>query len=238
MNNNFKGKKVIVTGGTRGIGRAVSCYFEKFGAEVIVTGTKNNKTFDKNRFYSVDFANDNEVYDFSRVISKLDPDILVNNAGINIIEFFREISLDNYNKVHKVNVAAPFQFCQAAIDGMKSRGWGRIVNISSIWGLISKAGRASYSMSKFALDGMTAALAAEVASEGILVNCVSPGFVETEMTRNNLSENEIQDLCKQIPIRRLAKPEEIAKFIIWLASSENTYISGQNLVIDGGFTRV
>jgi 3-oxoacyl-[acyl-carrier protein] reductase len=121
---------------------------------------------------------------------------------------------------------------------MRQQRWGRIVNIGSIFGVVSKEFRAPYSASKFALDGMTAALAAEVASEGILANCVSPGVIDTELTRQVLSEAGIAELVTRIPIRRLGKPEEVAALVAWLVGPENTYISGQNIVIDGGFTRV
>jgi 3-oxoacyl-[acyl-carrier protein] reductase len=121
---------------------------------------------------------------------------------------------------------------------MKRKKWGRIVNISSVLGKISKEYRGSYSTSKFALDGMTSALAAEVARYGILANCVAPGFIDTQLTRTVLGEKGMAEMTSKIPIGRLGKPEEIAAFIVWLASPDNTYISGQNIAIDGGFTRV
>jgi 3-oxoacyl-[acyl-carrier protein] reductase len=124
------------------------------------------------------------------------------------------------------------------IPGMRARGWGRIVNISSIFGKVSREFRAVYSTSKFGLDGMTAALAAEVAADGILANCVAPGFIDTDLTRRILGEKGIAELVDRIPIKRLGTPEEIAALVVWLAGPENTYLSGQNIAIDGGFTRV
>jgi 3-oxoacyl-[acyl-carrier protein] reductase len=121
---------------------------------------------------------------------------------------------------------------------MRKNQWGRIINISSIFGVVSKEFRAPYSMSKFGLDGMTAALAAEVAADGILANCVAPGFIDTELTRSVLGESGIAAITAGIPIGRLGQPEEIAALVAWLVSPENTYISGQNIVIDGGFSRV
>jgi NAD(P)-dependent dehydrogenase (short-subunit alcohol dehydrogenase family) len=112
------------------------------------------------------------------------------------------------------------------------------VNISSIFGVISKEFRAPYSASKFALDGMTAALAVEVAADGILANCVAPGFVATDLTREVLGDAGMRDVAASVPIRRLAEPAEIASLVAWLVGPENTYLTGQNLVIDGGFTRV
>ena len=137
-----------------------------------------------------------------------------------------------------MNLFAPFRLSQAAIPSMLDQNWGRIINISSIWGKISKEYRASYSASKFALDGVTLALAAEYSKNGILVNSVAPGFTDTELTRNVLGDNGIKKLAAGIPIGRIAKPEEIANLVVWLCSEENSYISGQNIIIDGGFTGV
>ena len=124
------------------------------------------------------------------------------------------------------------------MKGMEITGWGRIVNISSIWGKISKTGRAAYSASKFALDGLTVGLAAEYSSRGIMANCVAPGFIDTSLTRQTLERDEIDDLVSRVPIARLGDAGEIAKLVLWLSSPENTFTTGQNIAIDGGFTRV
>jgi len=121
---------------------------------------------------------------------------------------------------------------------MKYNNWGRIINIASIWGCLGKRGRAAYSASKFGIDGMTASLAAEVAKYGILVNSVSPGFIYTDLTREILGEHGMKEVTEQIPMGRLGQPHEIAELVSWLVSMENSYISGQNIIIDGGFTRV
>jgi NAD(P)-dependent dehydrogenase (short-subunit alcohol dehydrogenase family) len=168
-------------------------------------------------------------------------DILVNCAGINkISEFgpFEDTKAGDFDLIQRVNVSAPFRLMQAVLPGMKARHWGRIVNITSIFGVISKAQRAAYSTSKFALDGLTTSLAAEVAGFGVLANCVAPGFVETDMTRQALGEAGMREMAAQVPIGRLAQPEEIARLVAWLASEDNTYVSGQTYIIDGGFTRV
>ena len=128
--------------------------------------------------------------------------------------------------------------CRALVPTMRERKWGRIVTLSSIWGKIGREHRGAYAATKFGLDGMTAALAAEVAADGILANCVAPGFIDTELTRRVLGEDGIHDLVAKVPLGRLGKPEEIAAFVVWLAGPENTYISGQNISIDGGFSRV
>ena len=133
---------------------------------------------------------------------------------------------------------APFLLCQAAVPAMKLKRWGRIVNISSIWGKISKEHRASYSASKFAIDGMTLALAAEHSVDGIIANSIAPGFIDTELTRRILSETDIKSLVSSVPIGRLGQINEIASLVLWLTSEENTYLTGQNISIDGGFSRV
>ena len=120
---------------------------------------------------------------------------------------------------------------------MKERKWGRIINITSIWSQKSKEHRASYSASKFGLDGITAALSAELSEYGILSNSVSPGFIDTDMTRKILGESGMKDIEKQIPIKRLGNTREIAELVYWLTSESNSYISGQNVFIDGGFIR-
>ena len=121
---------------------------------------------------------------------------------------------------------------------MKKKRWGRIINVSSIWGKIGKEYRASYMASKFALDGMTLAISSEHAKDGILANCISPGFTNTELTQKNLGTKGIKKMISKVPIGRIAKPSEIAEIIFWLASKNNSYVTGQNIAIDGGFTRV
>ncbi|HIF36240.1 MAG TPA: SDR family oxidoreductase, partial [Candidatus Thioglobus sp.] len=133
---------------------------------------------------------------------------------------------------------APLVLSQVVLPNMRKKKWGRIVNISSIWGKISKAYRAPYSASKFAIDGLTVAISAEVASDNVLVNSVAPGFIDTELTRGILGIDGMKKLANQVPIQRVGTTEEVAKFVAWLAGPDNTYISGQNIAIDGGFTRV
>lgn len=232
-------KRVVVTGGTRGIGLEIAKKLQLKNHEVLITGTQNgNPAHPDFLYHKADFTSLSELAEFSDFLRSYSPDILVNNAGINIINAFEEISLESFLKIQQVNVAAPFLFCQAVLPHMKKNQWGRIINIASIWSKISKIGRASYSTSKFGLDGLTTALAAEVAEYGVLVNCVSPGFIDTDLTRQTLGEKGIRKIVQDIPIKRLGTSEEIASYIVWLASEENTYISGQNCVIDGGFTRV
>lgn len=204
-----------------------------------MTGTKPDGAGPEASIYHpVDFADTNALAAFAEFTRRQDFDILVNNAGINAIGAFHLIDPAEFDRIQSVNVRAPFLLCRAVLPSMKTRKWGRIVNVSSIFGVISKEFRASYSASKFALDGMTTALAVEVAADGVLANCVSPGFVGTDLTRSILGQPGIDAMVERIPIRRLAMPEEIAALVAWLVSRENTYVTGQNVVIDGGFTRV
>lgn len=236
---NLEGKTAFVTGTTRGIGFAIAKTLRESGAYVFGTGTGDTSTSQNpcHDYTQADFTELQNILACSRKVRQVEPDILVNNAGANRIGPFAEILLEDFLRIQQINVTAPFALCQAALPGMKRKGWGRIVNISSIWGKISKEYRASYSASKFALDGMTLALAIEHASNGILANCVAPGFADTELTRTVLTGSQIDQIIATVPIRRLASVDEIARFVVWLASPENTYLTGQNIAIDGGFTR-
>ena len=229
----------VVTGGTRGIGYAIAERLLQDDLEVVVTGTTDVAVFPEGvKYYKVDFLNDSEVLSFIKYLKDRQVDILVNNAGINKIGEFTTIDIDDFDRILKVNLRTPFQLCQAVIPYMTKKGWGRIVNMTSIFGNITKEYRAPYSTSKFGLDGMTAALAAEVAEMGILANSIGPGFIDTELTRNVLGKKGIEELRDRIPIKRLGQANEIASLVSWLVSDENTYMSGQNLMIDGGFSRV
>ena len=236
----FLNKRVFVSGASRGIGAAIARAYRDEGAFVVGTQTQlnDNRNDVCNEWYITDFTDEDQILRCADYLKSRDIDILVNNAGFNANENFSSIDLEVFKKIQQVNLLAPFLLCQAAVEGMEIKGWGRIVNISSIWGKISKTGRAAYSASKFALDGLTVGLAAEYSSRGIMANCVAPGFIDTSLTRQTLEPDEINDLVSRVPIARLGDAGEIAKLVLWLSSPENTFTTGQNIAMDGGFTRV
>jgi len=249
MNNciDLNGKTALITGATKGIGKAVASDFIEAGANVLLTGTnKDNidQLNDENENLKVKWL----VADFStlkgielfiyQLVKTNNIDICVNNAGINIIKPFEEYSDNDYQRLLSINLTAPFYIVKQLLPNMKKNGKGKIVNIASIWSQISKSGRALYSTSKTGLAGFTRSIAVEYASSNILVNSVSPGFTLTELTKNSLSKEEIIELSNQIPLKRFANPEEISKTVLFLCSNMNTYITGQNIVVDGGFTLV
>ncbi len=239
ISRSLAGRRAVVTGGTRGIGAAVAGQLADAGADVLAIGVSETATAPEGvKLELVDLSEPGSLSELAKRLEREPVDILVNNAGINVVSDFVDIRPDDFDAIHRINLRAPLVLMQAVIPGMRLRGWGRIVNVTSIFGHVSRAGRAAYSASKFGLDGLTAALAAEVARDGVLANCVAPGFVDTDLTRRVLGQDGIDAVAASVPIGRLAAPEEIARFVVWLASDANSYISGQNLLIDGGFSRV
>jgi len=239
MNIDFHGQVVVVTGGTRGIGKQTADEFAALGADVIVTGTKLERDGSGHRYFAVDFT---ESASLDRFLIDLEHtgriDVLVNNAGINRLNPVDEVLMEDWEAIRAVNLDGPLRVTRTVSGIMKQHRYGRIVNIASIFGVISKSKRVLYSMSKFGLRGLTVGSAIDLAAYGILVNTVSPGFVLTELTRSILLETEMQQLASQVPLGRFAEPAEIAKVILFLASRHNTYLTGQNIVVDGGFVDV
>ena len=186
---------------------------------------------------SVDLADRDGTTAFAETIRARAPAILINNAGIGLERGIENLETEDFVKVQEVNLLAPVILCRAVVPGMREAGWGRILNVGSIYGAISREKRVAYSASKFGIDGVTAGLAPEVAKDGILVNTLAPGFVRTEAL-DAIADLDIPALEANIPIGRMGRPEEIAAFAAWLVGPENTYISGANLIIDGGLVRV
>lgn len=245
----LSGRRVLVTGGTRGIGAAIADAFEGAGASLILTGTdpagieKLNEEATSHgvdrEYLAADFADKRSLETFLQAIEDRAPiDVCVNNAGTNRILPLEKISVDDFDWLSAINLRAPLLISRAVAPGMREGGWGRIVNIASIWSVITREGRSLYTATKTGLVGMTRTLSAELAGDGILVNAVSPGFTLTDLTRDSLTDEEMRQLEAEIPIRRLAEPAEIAMAVLFLSSELNTYVTGHNLVIDGGFVTV
>jgi 3-oxoacyl-[acyl-carrier protein] reductase len=245
MKIDFHGQVVLITGGTRGIGKQLAADFRALGADTIITGRaesceeSSDDSAMRHRRLDVDFTNQSSVTAFLAQLEAIDRiDVLVNNAGINRINTIDETRTEDWEAIRAVNLDGPFLVTREVSRIMKRHRYGRIVNIASIFGVISKSKRVLYSMSKFGVRGLTVGSAIDLAPHGILVNTVSPGFVLTELTRSILSPSEMEALASQIPLGRFAEPDEIAKVVLFLASGENTYLTGQNIVVDGGFVNV
>lgn len=236
----FTGQTVLITGGTRGIGAAFADAFNRAGAQVIVTGTGAPPPTDVRGEYRqldlCDVASTEAFCDWLRALPRLDA--LINNAGINIIKPLELLTPAEFDQVAAVNCRGPFLLTRAALPAMRRGGGGRVVNVASIWSVATKAKRSAYGAAKTGLVGLTRALAVELAPDGILVNALSPGFTLTDLTARSLKPDEMAALTAQIPMQRMALPAEIAHAALFLASSQNTYLTGQNLVVDGGFTIV
>ncbi len=227
-----------MTGATRGIGQAIADQLRSSGAKVICSGTNPSKSsHDGKQYWPLDLTDEKSLQDFIGRLKKLPSlDILINNAGINKIDPIDKISQGDWDKIIKVNLTGAMRLMQEAAAFMiKTKTAGRILNISSIFGIVSHAKRNAYSASKTGLIGLTRASALDLASHNILVNCLCPGFVLTDLTRSILSAEEIGDLSRQVPLARFGSEEEIARAAAFLCSDWNTYMTGQTLVIDGGY---
>lgn len=220
----LEGRRAFITGGSRGIGRAIKKEFEENGARVVAPSRSE-----------LDLSTPGSVTDFLNKNGR-DFDIVVNCAGINILSSFEDLSMEQIHQIFQTNFFGALELLQGTMPGMKERGYGRVVNLESVYAMISREKRLSYASSKSALSGLTRTLAVEYGKHNVLVNAVLPGYVLTEMTQKNLSPKEIEGICERIPLGRLAKPEEIAKLVVFLSSDQNTYITGQLIVADGGFT--
>ena len=219
----FSNKTILVTGGTGGIGSAVAALFDQFKGNIIVTNSK-----------LADFKSNESII---RLLEELpDIDIWVNCAGINTIDELHDIKDEDFDDIMQVNVKAPFLISKHVSKHMKKQKSGKIVNIASIWGDKTISKRLSYTTSKSALIGMTKTLAVELAKYNIQVNTVSPGFTNTKLTNGILSKKQIKELVSNVPMGRMADPSEIARIVMFLCSNQNTYITGQNIIVDGGFS--
>jgi 3-oxoacyl-[acyl-carrier protein] reductase len=248
MNLDFIRKTALVTGATRGIGKAIADTLWASGADVYMTGTKQeeidslNGEVEKNNverkhYLCVDLSNELSLKAFLLQLDAIERiDICVNNAGINIVRDFCEVPYEEFMKVQQVNVFGPRQILSVVVPKMKAQNYGRIVNIASIWSVINRPGRSSYGISKNAIHGLTKALSIELAQYNIMVNSVSPGFTMTELTKNTNTPEQLVELGNKVAARRLADPQEQANVVAFLCSEQNSYMTGQNLIVDGGYT--
>lgn len=216
---------VLITGASRGIGKAISNIFSNNNFRILCP-TRNE----------LDLNNRKSVSDFIFKYKDNYFDVIVNCAGINIINTLDKLDYEDIDSTLQINLISPLIIIKAFVQQMKNNHYGKIVNIGSIWSVVSKSGRTTYSMSKHGLDGITKTLALELAPYNILINTVCPGFTNTEMTIQNNSPKEIIKIENLIPLRRMASPNEIAEIVYFLCSKKNSYITGQKIIVDGGFT--
>jgi len=231
-------KNIFISGASRGIGKSMAEHFAKSNFNVVGT-SRNNFKFEndlENLFpIKLNVTSRNDVKDcFDDLKSKhLLPDILINNAGITADQLFLRMSDDDWDSVINTNLTGTFNLTKIFLKNMIKNKFGRIINISSISGLMGNPGQVNYSSSKAALNGFTKSLAKEVGSRNITVNCVAPGFIDTDMT-SYIEENERNEILKQIPLNKFGSPEDISKLVMFLMSDEASYITGQTISIDGG----
>jgi len=241
MNIRFDNKKVLVTGGTRGIGKAIAEEFQKNGAFVVVTGTSETTPHDleENINYESLVIYQNTDWDkkVDAIVEKYNGfDICINNAGINKVNKIYETNKDDIDNILLTNLNAPIYITSAISKKMIENKYGYIINIASIFGVVSKTGRTPYTASKAGLIGVTKTMAIDLGEHNIFVNSVSPGFVDTELTRRVLGEDGMEEMKSKVPLKKLAQVTDIVPIVLFLSSDLNTYITGQNIVVDGGFT--
>jgi 3-oxoacyl-[acyl-carrier protein] reductase len=244
--NQLQNKIALVSGGTRGIGKAIVIALAEAGADVAFTYRNSKQSSDeivaalrsngrRSAGYQSDAADFNQSNDIvQRVILEFGRlDILVNNAGITKDGLLMRMSEQDWDAVIDTNLKSVFSFTKAACRQMMSQQAGKIINISSVVGIIGNAGQANYVASKAGIIGFTKSIARELASRNIQANAVAPGYVETDMTEK-LNEKQKEAILALIPLKRIAKPEEIAGVVRFLASSDADYITGQVFCVDGG----
>ncbi|GAB3475693.1 3-oxoacyl-ACP reductase FabG [Marinomonas epiphytica] len=238
----LEGKIALVTGATRGIGKAIATLLVEQGATVIGTATSESGAQsiseylgDKGKGWVLDVSSSESV---DTVIKEINaefgaPTILVNNAGITRDNLMMRMKEDEWEQVMNTNLSSVFRVTKACLRGMTKAKFGRVISISSVVGSMGNGGQTNYSAAKAGLEGFSRSLAAEIASRGITVNCVAPGFIETDMTKV-LPEDHKAKLVEKVPSSRLGQPEEIAAAVAFLASQGAGYITGETLHVNGG----
>lgn len=243
---NLNGKKALVTGASGGIGAAIARKLHKNGAIVTLSGTRTEplmklkEELGHNSLVSeCDLSNGDEVGKLIQTVSSQmgGLDILINNAGLTMDNLLMRMSDEQWQKVIEVNLSATFKLCKDSLRGMIKSRWGRIINISSVVALTGNPGQGNYSASKAGVIALSKSLAFEVASRGITVNCVAPGFIKTSMTEM-LTEDQNKQILNKIPVGRMGDVDEIATGVAFLASPEASYITGSTLNINGGMVMI
>src|SRR5690349_7743782 len=238
------GRTALVTGASRGIGRAIAEALAEQGAVVVGTATSEQGAAQISTFLSalssgsrgavLDVGSDASVEALFASLAAA-PEIVVNNAGITRDNFLMRMKAEEWNDVVSTNLSSLYRVCKASLRGMMRARYGRIINISSVVGLIGNAGQTNYAAAKAGMLGFTKSLAREIASRNITVNAVAPGFIDTDMTRA-LDEKQVQALRDQIPLARLGSSADIAAAVAFLASDLGGYITGETLNVNGGLS--
>lgn len=218
-------KTVFITGASRGIGAAISRELGQRHYRMIAPPRSE-----------LDLSSEDSLVNYLLSMRDMEVDVLINNAAVNFPQEIVSVSFENWTLVSQINIRAALILTQHFAPGMAARGFGKILNISSILGLVAKHGRVSYSMTKAALNALTRSTALEFGAKGVIVNSLAPGYVATDLTRTNNTADEIVRIEQSIPLHRMACVEELAKVAAFLVSDENTYITGQTIVADGGLT--
>jgi 3-oxoacyl-[acyl-carrier protein] reductase len=242
----LKGKTAVVTGGSRGIGRAIALMLAQNGANVVVNYTSNNTSAEevvrkieemgvKGKAVKADVSKSEEVENLvNEVLNTFGSiDILINNAGITRDNLIIRMTEQEFDDVISTNLKGAFICTKSVSRVMIKQKSGKIINVSSVVGIIGNAGQSNYAAAKAGLIGFTKSMAKELAKRGINVNAVAPGFIETDMT-SKLSDKVKEEFAKNIPLSRAGKPEDIAKAVLFLSSEYSDYITGQVINIDGG----
>ncbi len=248
MKIDLNSKRALVTGATGGIGEAIAKALLEAGAEVVISGTKVEKL----EKLEAELGSEGKVIpipsnlgspeDVQNLISQTTEidggiDILINNAGITRDGLLLRMHEDDWQNVMEINLKAVMMLTKGMLRNMLKKRWGRIINITSIVGSTGNPGQSNYAAAKAGLVGFSKSLAQEVANRGITVNCLAPGFIETEMT-NKLSDERKKILVKNIPMQKMGRPEDISFPVLFLASEQASYITGQSLHVNGGLAMI
>ena len=238
---NLRNKKVLITGATGGIGNSLIKKFNDLGAKIVATGTNEQKLTNlKNNFPSIKIEKFklDEHSEIESFIDKIDKElegleILVNNAGITLDNLSIRLTEENWKKVIDINLNSSFFMCKFAIKKMLKKKYGKIINITSVIGHTGNAGQANYAASKAGIIGFSKSLAIEYAKKNININCVSPGFIKTEMTEK-INEKSKEILIGKIPAGAIGSGEDVSNCVAFLASDEAKYINGETIHVNGG----